>query len=690
MSEVDYDAIRGGAQILTDNDTTWGKVPYQVVLGKQFTTLKESLAFTHNTWGGFTKTGSPKTTRVGDLPGSYTPPEWGSIVDAVGANPAIYDSPNRIFYQDTRLGANDAINCFYQFNRDDDIVHPSMYSEPSGCYGLGRVYNNTTQRNQTIAYFSFGIPLYTDVVTFLKSAVYDPLARVNAAGFDRKGMFSLGSLFGAVGVLAFSVVFIPIRMFKAASNWLRTSKVSKYIEFRSEMSAYYAYADSICAQWLVATGMYGNGAMEGATSQANDAKDEGWFSSVISKIVPGWKASPSSLPPAMSTAGPSIFSILNLKARIIGMHALGGKFKYVQDVMNARTKPINNKDPYIENADEWASWSGETIVPEDTGNNGWLDQAFNTAKSTATGLTQFIGFRIEKSTDSSESFSNSTSPSKLGDMINNQIRSAYEKVTLAQGTEANSTFTNSDDGLGGISEMIRGIANGAQEALASLPGGIGDAVSAGVTQIRTRALVDLPDEYASSEYNKSFSISFQLRSPYGDITSIYQNIIVPLSLILAGSIPRAAGEHSYQCPFMLRAYCAGRFSIPLGIIESLSLTRGSSDFGWTYQNLPTCIDVSVTIKDLAPAIYMSLKGSGLADVLVGDDSSFTEYVNTLAGVGLAERVNHVLQAQRRVQLLSHTVRNKYLNPGYYGNAAGSSVVGQFVGLFISDNTIPRG
>lgn len=678
---------QGSSQILHDSDTSWSRIPYQVVLGKKFTTLKESLVYTRNTWGGFAKTGSPRANDINRMPGAYTPPEWGSVEEATGLSKALYDAPTRIFYQDTRVGANDAINCFYQFNRDDDIVHPATYSETTGIYGLGRSYTNTTQRNQTIAYFSFGLVQFNNIGSFLENAVYAPLARINAAGFDRAGMFNLGQLFGVATSLAFGLVFIPIRMFKAMSNWLRTSKVSKYIEFRSEMASYYSYADSICAQWLVATGMYGNGKAEPAKVAAQDNANSGFFSRIINKIVPGFKASKSSLPPGMAATGPSIFHVLGLRARILGLKNMGAGYaarfglQNVQDVLNERTKPSSGgEDPVKADAEKWSTWSGECIVPSGDGDSG-MSQFVNTFSATSTGITQFIGFRIEKSTDSSESFGNSTGPSKLADLVNNKIKAAYDKAVTAQLTEAQSA--SSDDSLLGD---LQNFFNGALNSISISLGGVETLAST----VRTGSLIDIPDEYTGSEYNKSFSISLQLRSPYGDINSIYNSIIIPLSLLLAGSLPRSAGEHAYQSPFVLRAYCAGRFSIPLGIIENVSITRGSSDFGWTYQNLPTCMDVTLSIKDLSPCMYMALRGTGLFDKIMGDDSTFTEYINTLAGVGLAERVNSVLQAQRNVQLRAHNLRNKYFNPNYWANGSGESAIGQFVGLFINQNTIPRG
>lgn len=673
--------MTGQMQVLHDNDPSWSKVPYQVILGKKFTTLRESLEYTVNTWGGYAKTGSPKSSDLFKIPGAYTPPEWGDPVDAVGANRAIYDAPARIFYQDTRLGANDAINCFFQFNRDDDIVHPATYSQVNGYYGEGRIYNDTTHRNQTLAYFTFGIPQYTNIGTFLLKSVYEPLARTNASGYDRSGVFSLGKLFGDATALAFSICIIPYRMFKAAANWLTTQRVSKFVEFKSEMSAYYSYVDSMLAQWLVATGLYGNGASEATTGES----DTGFFGRIFKNFTPGWSSKPDSLPPVLRITGPSIYDIMKLKSRILGLHAMGGGYSAItsriDEIHDRRTKPgAGEVDPYYDDstADEFSPWSGERLIPNDTGDSSIL---FETTKSTAVGATQYIGFRIEKTTSSSESFSNSTKASSIAETVNSQIKSAREKSIMLEMNEAKQTAAEADTfSISNIADFIKG-------AVTSLTSWVG--AGSVTSALTTSAYIDIPDEYSDSSYNKSFSISLQLRSPYGDIVSIYQSIIVPMFMILAGALPRAAGEHSYQSPFLLRAYCAGRFSIPLGIIESVSVTRGSSDFGWTYQNLPTCVDITISIKDLSSMMYMAMKGSEISNYVSLDDSNFNEYINTLAGVGLAERVNTVLQANRKAQLAAHQFANKWTNPAFWGTFAGNSAIGQAVGLVVSDSAIPR-
>ena len=173
--------------------------------------------------------------------------------------------------------------------------------------------------------------------------------------------------------------------------------------------------------------------------------------------------------------------------------------------------------------------------------------------------------------------------------------------------------------------------------------------------------------------------------------------MVPLALLLAGALPRAAGKNSYMSPFLCRVYCKGLFSVPLGLIESISIKRGSSEFGWTYNNLPTCVDVSISIKDLSPAMYMTITDNTIISDIVdkglssiyGPGNSFNEYLLTLAGVGMFERLSVASQIKRKITLLSHTLRNKYTNSNYWAMAAGDTIIPRIIANLSAANMIPN-
>ena len=68
-------------------------------------------------------------------------------------------------YQDTRVGGNDAFNNVWAFGEDDDISRGIFTVDKDKGIGMGRVYASTTQQNQVIAWFTFGIPrFYRDTI----------------------------------------------------------------------------------------------------------------------------------------------------------------------------------------------------------------------------------------------------------------------------------------------------------------------------------------------------------------------------------------------------------------------------------------------------------------------------------------------------------------------------------------------
>src|SRR5699024_8216171 len=86
--------------------------------------------------------------------------------------------------------------------------------------------------------------------------------------------------------------------------------------------------------------------------------------------------------------------------------------------------------------------------------------------------------------------------------------------------------------------------------------------------------VDIPEIWQSSSFSKNYSFNITLRAPYGDKVSIFQSIYIPLAMLIALAFPRSGGRNAYGTPFLIRAYSSGMFAIPLGIIDSFSITRG--------------------------------------------------------------------------------------------------------------------
>ena len=697
-----------GRNILRDDDDSWYKIPYQITFGKKFDTVKEDILFrTQNLTGidGFNNIGVRNPESINS---SYV-----SSVFGLDGDTNTLTMLDKAYYQDTRVGSNDALNCLWQFNRDDDILHNvSVVSTHSGTkIGLSRVYSNTTQTNQQIAYFTFGVPYYSSILHFHKNAFDEKLITINQQGYDSdEGSRKLGELFGEGLVLLVAIRILPFKLFyeiskKSANNY----KINRFYELRGRMQLYYKYVDSMLAHWLVASGLYGNNLSIVGLSD---------------KLV----ADPNCLPLALRLTGASIWEIVARKAVNAGVYIYDKKkrAKIIEESLyGVKATPLRyraEKDSRIKfSAEELASgmdsvanntlysnaeqsmYAGtasdqeslyaqqvmsdtaqfytnkinklgfthkdETLAYED--DHGSWQTVF--AKS-ALGATQFIGFRVDKSTDASESFSNSTSPSAFAENFNAKV-----KEVASQSIDMGIKGASADDSwVGSLVEDIKSIGVGILEGLKAIDFiGLTDLANA----VMTGAFIDIPEQYSGSDFNKSHSLSFQLRSPYGDKVSIYQSIIVPLFCILAGALPRAGGANSYVQPFLCRVYCKGMFAIPMGIIDSISIKRGDSEFGWTYDNIPTCVDVNISIKDMSPIMYMMINDAAFSDIL-GSDSAFNEYLLTLSGVGLFERISQIQRVLRGMIYTAHTVRNRYFNPVYWSHSVSQYSPIQFVASFI--------
>lgn len=87
------------------------------------------------------------------------------VTDEMANGKSLYTSPN---YTDTRVGGNDAINPYWQFNRDDDIVPPLLRIPGMEAFtsGMGRVYAEMYDDNQEILWMRMGVPEFVNVLQF--------------------------------------------------------------------------------------------------------------------------------------------------------------------------------------------------------------------------------------------------------------------------------------------------------------------------------------------------------------------------------------------------------------------------------------------------------------------------------------------------------------------------------------------
>jgi hypothetical protein len=131
----------------------------------------------------------------------------------------------------------------------------------------------------------------------------------------------------------------------------------------------------------------------------------------------------------------------------------------------------------------------------------------------------------------------------------------------------------------------------------------------------------------------------QLISPYGNVVSQMNNIYIPLAMILAGGLPLSTGKQSYTSPFICQLFDQGRYQTRLGIIDSISITRGTSNLSFNKNKNAMAIDVTFSIMELSSIIHLPIsKGyGGSQEGIFDDENYFSDYMAMLGSLGLWEQ-----------------------------------------------------
>ena len=107
---------------------------------------------------------------------------------------------------------------------------------------------------------------------------------------------------------------------------------------------------------------------------------------------------------------------------------------------------------------------------------------------------------------------------------------------------------------------------------------------------------------------------------------------------------RSTGRNSYTGPFLVKLWQQGRTQIQLGIVESLNITRGTGNVGWSVDHLVMGIDLNITITNLSKMIHIPITtDTAISDTFswftqFDEDSNFTDYMAILGSVSLAEQM----------------------------------------------------
>jgi hypothetical protein len=586
------------------------------------------------------------------------------------------DLQNRYFssaylkWTDSSLGGNVCINPLPQFTRYADIREPGLRSAAvqttlqmqRGELGMGNYYSEAIDDNMQVVHLRFGVPSYNSLFQFFTGFYNSSASTLARTGrFDSTiidGILKAGTAVVSLAILPLTIVPIAIGLIGHAARFFMRWPASKFYYLKPTMPAYWLAVTNMMNQIAVNKGVstfsprYQQETIIGTTQKINSQQ-----TSVLSTLFPdGFKPD----------GRIDVYAIANRSKRLqmrqdyaltqqLSQPGNGSWFGKVKKIMNEQEgglgSAIEGAEFALENyitrfldvgilsgVNELFSGKVEKDIkqPDSVAQGAELtDTPFAPNKdaagiaehfvATAADGSEWVSFRVNNAGAATESFGNSTSKSSLAEKINSLSSTARDiRINFAGGNVDPMGIT--DTITSGIGTILSGVASTLKlDGLAAAAGS---------------AFVDIPDHWSESSatLNKT-TYSFTLISPYGNIISQTLYIYLPLCCLLAGALPLATGKQSHTSPFLCELYDRGRRTCRLGIIDSLSITRGTSNLSFNNDDHPLAIDVSFTVADLSGVVAMPIVPgfsinpfNGLFD----PDNSFTDYMLTLSSMSLRD------------------------------------------------------
>lgn len=596
-------------------------------------------------------------------------------------------------FTDTTLGGNFAINAPPQFCRNADIKvggnSDIVFQRASGRFlgkdkakasnpsrsvsfsrGQGRYYSEAIDDNGQFVVMRFGQPEFNSLTKFF-GGFYDPaMAALARTGRGESLLYSAGKAAGFLLALPFQPFILGGKIIRFFGEFPTT----KFYYMKPAMPLYWNAVNAMVNGIAVNMGIV----PRVLTPEQSKVYDN------PSKYGPGnyadyHKFLPDVISPqgaidvyAVATRAQRLSHNTNIELRKRLDNAIDaerarqemsayqvesmklppsqGIEKYVQAYANIATnrppKTVKDADS-VESADDRKRYDGVG-----TGSGSWGSNFAEFFEGERRDGAQFITLRVDYSGPASESFSNSTKESEIAQKINSMS-------STTRSTRFN--FANGNLGDGVISSTIEGIGSAIKDTALGIADGL--QIEGLVAGLAGSAFVDIPKMWDQSIANlPRMDYTMELRSPYGNKYSRLQNLYVPLSMLLAGALPLSTGARSYNAPFLVEAYCRGRAAIRMGMIDTISITRGVGNMGWTQDGEPLGIDVSFSIVDLssimhmpiAPAFKTSTALASLAQAVGGDvaagaiatlsgstydeDNAYTDYLGVLGSLSFQDMV----------------------------------------------------
>lgn len=287
---------------------------------------------------------------------------------------------------------------------------------------------------------------------------------------------------------------------------------------------------------------------------------------------------------------------------------------------NPDTLPQEDSNFFLDTFGRAVSWVTNAIKSK--WNN--TTKVFDASSRLATSQVIFL---VQPTGATSESFSNSVGEINTGGTIKSLGQAAHN---------ANFNFAGGRLGIGPIDALI----DGAKQAGMALIDSFTFGASNLVRGLLAGGYMDIPKMWQDSDCSfPNVTYSMDLIAPYGHPYSRFQNIVVPISILLTGALPMKVGKASYTSPFLCSCFCQGVQHIRLGMITDLSITRGGGSMQQTFDRKTNFVSVSFSITDFGHKINAPINTTIFSKKffpILEEETPFADYIDMLTGKHISD------------------------------------------------------
>ncbi len=585
------------------------------------------------------------------------------------------DAKNRYYstaadkFIDTRMGGSLAINPRAQFCQYSDIrvknrAHTGEVNINSVLdTGLGRFYSEVFEDNQQLIYMTFGLPRFNSLPDFFLSAIDYRDSYIANTGRLPTG-YDIGSFLGkGIMLAAFPLMTITIWSLKFVTKLALSNNSFDYYYLEPSMHMYWSGVNNIVTTLATELGLLIPELMPDGT-EANKigvpSKLDMGDIEAMKALAPDLLSDNNYIDVFQIAIRPQVMANRMLlkekelydKGDISEYDFLG--YVYEDGIMKERKSAgagsidkTNYKISFKNFLDKLTSDGGlfgsepeESKTKESSEANAkytkdakgmYPTKSTPEKESYMSKLTEAIDagvkeggmyaiFSVDYTGPISESFSNSVGNIDTGEKINSVASTARNmKFNLSGGNIAGETVKDVlDAGKNFLSGALDSVTFGLSNVIQTLTGS---------------GYVDIPKKWESSDIQlPSITYNMELRRTYNTPLSAIRDELIPFAMMLNAVLPLSAGRSSHTSPYLCELFCKGVQHIKLGMITSVTITRGTGNLGFDKIKRPLGIDISFTVTDLSSIMTAPVNNSmfDIFNVALEDDTPLNRYLAVVA------------------------------------------------------------